>query len=108
MVTWVHVDDHLHAHPKFKAAWEREPAAVGLYLLALSHSGAYLTNGHVDTEFVSSWIRSARRRERTVGALVGCGLWTVDGDGWEIHDYLDYNESRDHVLERRRRKRGER
>jgi len=102
-VTWVRIDDHLHAHPKFKLAWDLEPASVGLELFALSHSAAYLTDGAIDEQFVHSWFRgSATRRRRAVNALVESRLWVPNGSGWQIHDYLDYNESRDSLLARRR------
>jgi hypothetical protein len=103
-MTWVRIDDHLHAHPKFRLAWEIDPTSVGLELFALSHSAAYLTDGMVDDRFVRPWFRSAHRRQRAVDALVEAGLWVPDGSvGWQIHDYLDYNESREQVEERRRR-----
>jgi hypothetical protein len=101
-VAWVRIDDHLHAHPKFRAAWEQEPASVGLELFALSHSAAYLTDGRIDGLFVRSWFRTPRRQHRAVGALVDAGLWVPNGSGWEIHDYLDYNPSREQVTRKRR------
>lgn len=101
-MAWVRIDDHLHAHPKFKAAWEQEPASVGLELFALSHSAAYLTDGHIDEIFVRSWFRTPNRLRRAVDALVNAQLWVPNGNGWEIHDYLEYNESRDRILARRR------
>lgn len=80
-----------------------EAASVGLELFALSYSGAYLTDGHVDEEFVRGWFRTPSRRNRAVGALVDVGLWIPNGaNGWNIHDFLDYNEPRQRVLERRR------
>jgi hypothetical protein len=98
---WIKIDDRLHAHPKFVAAWAADPASVGLELFALSHSAAYLTDGAVDEIFVRSLFRSAARRRRAIAALVDAGLWLPTGDGWVIHDYLDYNESREALLERR-------
>lgn len=102
MMAWVRIDDSLHAHPKFSASWETEPASVGLELFALSYSASYLTDGEVDERFVRSWFDSPTRRRRAVGALVDSGLWVPNGRGWTIHDYLDYNKSRAEVLARRR------
>jgi hypothetical protein len=102
-MTWVRIDDHLHAHPKFRAAWDTEPASVGLELFALSHSAAYLTDGLVDERFVRQWFAGTSRRRRAVSALVDTRLWVpADGGGWRIHDYLDYNESREEIQRRRR------
>jgi hypothetical protein len=101
-MTWVRVDDQLHAHPKIRAAWRTEPAALGLHLLALSYASAYLTDGRIDPEFVRLQIPARAKRERALTALVDAGLWETNGAGWTIHDYLDFNDSRDRVLARRR------
>jgi hypothetical protein len=100
-MAWVRIDDGLHSHPKVIAAWDRDPAAVGLELLALSWSGAHLTDGEVDPSFVGHWFKSSARRRRAVSALEETGLWIPNGSGWQIHDYLEYNEPRAAVLERR-------
>jgi hypothetical protein len=111
-MVWVRIDDKLHSHPKVLAAWEKDPASLGLYLLALSHAGAHLTDGMVDRQTVRQWLPNPIQRRRSVNALVKAGLWAPNGQGWEIHDFLDYNEPRDRVLARRHareaRKRGER
>jgi hypothetical protein len=101
-MTWVRVDDQLHAHPKIRHAWRNEPAAVGLHLLALSYASAYLTDGLIDTEFVRDQIPSRARRDRAVAALEDAGLWERNGGGWTIHDYLDFNDSRERIQARRR------
>jgi hypothetical protein len=100
---WVRIDDQLHAHPKFKRAWNREPSAIGLELFALSYSAAYLTDGRVDSEFVRPWFHTSRRRQRAIDALVESGLWVPNGNGWQIHDFSDYNATRAQIEERRRR-----
>src|SRR5215471_16549145 len=72
-MTWVRIDDKLHAHPKILAAWKAEPASLGLHLLALSFSGAYLTDGLVGASFVEHVLPSTTRRRRATGALVEAG-----------------------------------
>ena len=100
-MVWVKVDDRFYSHPKVQAAWQTEPASIGLEMLALSHSGAHLTDGHVAESFVNSlYFRSNTARQRAIAALVDAGLWVPNGDGWDIHDFLKYNESRDVLLAR--------
>lgn len=102
-MAWVRVDDNLHAHPKIQAAWRRDPGALGLHLLALSYSAAYLTDGAIDAVFVAAQMPAPARRDRAVDALVDAGLWEPNGaDGWQIHDYLDFNDSREEIQRRRR------
>jgi hypothetical protein len=101
-MAWVRIDDQLHAHPKVLHAMSTDPTSVGLHLPALSYSAAYLTDGAVDEAFVRQLLVNRRRRERAIDALVEAGLWLPNGGGWQIHDYLDFNESREHALARRR------
>lgn len=102
-MTWTKIDDQLHAHPKVQQAWQTARASIGLHLLALSHAGAYLTDGRVSEAFVNAQLPVAGERRKAVGALVESGLWdAVEGGGWTIHDYLDFNDSRAKVLIRRR------
>jgi len=108
---WIKIDDRLHSHPKVVDAWRLDPAALGLYLRALSYSGEHLTDGIIREAFVEELFPAPARRDRAVGALLATGLWERNGSGcYAIHDYLDFNESSARVLERRRadarRKRG--
>lgn len=100
-MAWVRIDDRLHSHPKVLRAWAHDPAAIGLHLLALSYSADYLTDGVIGPAFVLTQLPQKRRRDRAVAALVQSGLWERNGEGWIIHDYLDFNESRQQILDRR-------
>lgn len=90
---WTKLDDRFHAHPKVAQAWKADRASIGLYTLALSHASAYLTDGHVSEEFVRTHIPNTAQRRRATDALLDAGLWERNGDGWLIHDFLDYNRS---------------
>lgn len=101
---WVRIDDQLHAHPKVQKAWHACDTSLGLHLLALSHAGCYRTDGYVDPEFVHRQLPQTKIRHRAVKALVDSGLWEANGNGWVIHDYLEYNPSRKSVEEVRRKR----
>lgn len=96
-MTWTKIDDRFHDHPKVQRAWHTCPSSIGLHVFAMSHSAAHLTDGHVSPEFVMTCIPGVAGRKRAVAALVDAGLWEVDGPGWQIHDYLDHNPSREQV-----------
>jgi hypothetical protein len=102
-VSWAKLDDQFHGHRKAKKAWKAHPRALGLHLLAISYCAGHLTDGLVDCEFVEEKIPAGRERAAVVTALVDAGLWAVEGDDWRINDWLDYNPSRQEVLDRRRR-----
>lgn len=97
-MTWTKLDDGFHSHPKVLAAGLE---AVGLHTLALSYSSQYLTDGHVGRAFVER--HAGRRADRLAQQLVDAGLWEPNGgDEWVIHDYLEFNPSREQITARRR------
>jgi hypothetical protein len=92
LMPWGRLDDKFYSHPKIIAAGL---SATGLFALSLSYCAAHGTDGLVPqgalTNF-NGWKPAARR-------LVTIRLWeTVDGGGWRIHDYLDWNPSHEEVL----------
>ncbi len=92
-MTWMKVDDNLHAHPKARRAGLE---AMGLWTLAGSHASAYVAEGREG--FVPSWwVETWPRGKTLAGRLVTAGLWTpetFDGEpGWRFHDWLDANPS---------------
>jgi len=109
-MVWVRIDDDLFSHPKVLHAWTDCPASIGLWTLGLSWVGRQLTDGHIPVEIVQVFMPHKRQRDRATQALENAGLWSPNGNGWEIHDYLDRNLSREQVLDKRRadseRKRG--
>lgn len=89
-MTWVKLDDQLHAHPKIKRAWKCR-TALGLHLMALSYSGCFNTQGFVPADFVEEKLPAKKERERATGVLVESALWEPVERGWQIHDWDVYN-----------------
>lgn len=106
---WANIDDQFHAHRKAKRAW-KSPRALGLHLLAMSYCAGMLTDGFVDDEFIEEKMPRGVERKAATDALVSAGLWERSEDGWQIHDWLEYNPSRASIEEKRakdrQRKRG--
>lgn len=100
-MSWAKVDDRFHTHRKALRAWRGAPRALGLHLLAMSYCAGYLTDGYVDEEFVAEKIARDAERRQTTDALVNAGLWVPEPGGWRIHDWLEYNPSRDATLAKR-------
>jgi len=94
-MSWARLDDKFHGNPKVMAAGL---PALGLYALGLSYSADQLTDGQVPRKLVTGWPGwSAAARQ-----LVEVGLWETTEGGWQVHDYCDWNPSRDQVLRDRR------
>jgi hypothetical protein len=94
-VTWVKIDDGQSSHPKMVRC---DLAAKGLWLDCLTWSAHELTDG-----FIPAGLPKQRgaRGNRLTGQLVAAGLWEIVPGGWQIHDYLEYNPSREQVEEKR-------
>jgi hypothetical protein len=103
-MTWAKVCDTLHGHPK---ALDAGLEAMGLWVRALSHCAAYGSNGHVRRSTAVSLAGTSERAERLARRLVRARLWELhaSGDGWQVHDYLDCNPTRDAVLAEKAAKR---
>ena len=92
---WFKVDDTLHSHPKVRRAGA---AAVGVWATAGSFCMAYKTDGFVPAYYLDGWGKTGATSARR---LVECGLWveaTKDGeDGYQFHDWDDYQPSSDEI-----------
>lgn len=95
-MSWAKLDDRYDDNRKIKRAWRRDRAAVGLHVMAITYCCRHRTNGLVDIEWVEERLPAARERERAIGVLVDLGLFErLDDEHWLVHDYLDYNHSRE-------------
>jgi hypothetical protein len=104
-MTWVRLDDGFPRHPKVRDLSDR---AFRVLVTLWCDSGQYLTNGEIS----ASSARDVVGRSKALNELVSKGLAQVsDGsDGLEcgtvtLHDFLEYNPSRQDVLGRRKAER---
>lgn len=87
---WGRLDDSLYDHPKLDLIEPRHRlAAVGLWTLAISWSNRRLTDGHVPI----ARIRALGGTAAIAGRLVEAGLFEKTGNGYRIHDFLEFNDS---------------
>jgi hypothetical protein len=96
-VPWVRIDDGFPEHPKVAML---SPGAIGLHVTALCYCNRNLTDGQVE-KGIEKRLTSTTNVARYVNELVRRGLWRDEGDAWRIHDYLEYQPSREKVLEER-------
>lgn len=95
---WGRLDDSLYDHPKLDRLPEGERLqGVGLWAVAISWSNRFLTDGHLPRARVEKLGGTVELAE----ALVTAEMFDHDGSGYAIHDFLDFNESRAEVVERR-------
>jgi len=99
-VVWVKLDDKLHGHRKTLALFDGPcPGdSLALWTLAASWCGDQLTDGAVPHSFV----RRSGLDKRAADELVRVGLWERTDEGFQFHDWLERNKSREKVENERR------
>jgi len=107
-MAWFRADDRICEHPKFIAARARGGhSALGVWFHAGTWSNAMQTDGFIP----NTWVM-LNRAETEAAVLAEVGLWHEDAsrDGWQMHDYAEYQPTkaeldakREKDLERKRR-----
>ena len=87
MMAWVRIDDGFPDHPK---ALEAGPLACWLYVCGIAYSNRYLTDGFIPERQVSR-LSECRKPFALASVLVSVGLWERVENGYQIHDYLEYD-----------------
>lgn len=96
-MAWARIDDAIIDHPKVLEAGED---ARDLLIVSIIWCNKHLTDGRVPKAALGVLSRK-KSAEKTAAALVRVGLWHDEGDAWRLHDYLDWNPSREEVEAKR-------
>lgn len=102
-MAWVRLDDHFDEHDKFVAAGYD---AGWMFIRSLANCNRRESDGHIPTAQLAR-IGSdfgPRKRQQLAARLVSVGMWHEPGhdcdrcpdpgEGWQVHDYPDYQLSR--------------
>lgn len=97
---WAKLDDGYWRHPKIVGLTD---GAYRLHVQAIVWACDQLTDGHIPAHVLPLLLPGVTARTATsrAGTLVTAGLWHPDGDGWTIHDFLEYQPTRAGVQSRR-------
>lgn len=98
-MTWAKFEDRFPWHRKVRGLSD---AAFRLHVSAVCWSCEHLTDGRIlraELHLVSD----VKRPTFAAKELVSAGVWDENSErtGWEVHDFLLYNESRETILSRR-------
>lgn len=100
------IDDRVRGHLKFIRAGTD---AAWLFICALGWSREQMTDGFIPDDILSSLWAGFKHPDRLAQRLVdarktpdGAGLFERVKGGYQIHDFEEYNDSRDAILQRRR------
>jgi len=123
-MAWVQIDDGFSQHPKVVKAG---PLAMAMQIAALCYSNRNLTDGFIPwpvAQTLLSWeFLDPTEEEKgqkkykiavtcgmtgddvkpdfVIGLLLDAGIWEVVDGGYMIHDYKDYQLSKQQVIQRR-------
>jgi hypothetical protein len=99
---WGRLDDDLNDDPKLSALTD---SAFRLWVAGLVYCNKHLTDGFIPESEVQYFRLKAKNRAPLVAELctpqtsLGKGpLWHKVENGYTMHDYLDWNDSRDKVM----------
>lgn len=93
-MTWLKIDDNFAQHPKVAALAD---AAFRLHVSAMCYASRNLTDGFIPQSVLRMLAWKSSDPDNDAIELVQAGLWDTEPDGWRIHDYLEYNPSRDEI-----------
>lgn len=100
-MTWVKLDDGFPRHPKVRRL---SPVAFTLHVCGLCWCAEYLTDGVIlDGQVRDVSDLTPKQAEKGAGELVDRKLWDRIDGGYRIHDFLEYNPSREKVEAERAR-----
>lgn len=94
---WGRLDDGLYDHPKLDELGRDRLAGVGLWTLAISWCNRRLTDGFLPLDRIRLLGGTTQLADR----LVTAGLFDSHPEGYRVHDFLAFNESREQVESRR-------
>jgi hypothetical protein len=109
---WVKIDDNFANHPKVLKAG---PLGIAMQVAALCYCNHYLTDGFIPASAVPGLLNlnglgmrmwagelmgggEDATWEFIVEDLLNAGLWHEIDGGYQIHDYLDYQPSKEKVI----------
>ncbi len=95
-MTWVKLDDQFADHPKVLMAG---PLASWLYVCGLTYCSRLLTDGFIPTAQVRR-LADVDNAQELANKLVEVGLWDIVDNGFQIHDYLQYNPTAESIKSR--------
>jgi hypothetical protein len=90
---WARLDDGWYDHPKIVASG---PYGMALHAWCISYCARHLTDGYLRKNVIPAWAKP-----QGVKALLEVGLMEEVPGGYAVHDFLDWNPSRQQVLEER-------
>ena len=96
-MSWIKIDDSIGGHPKSLAISDSQYlAAIGLHILAIAYCNAHRTDGVLPKRAIK--LLAPKRPRYPIQELIKVGYWHDIGESYEIHDYLDWQQSAGQIV----------
>ena len=94
-MTWIKIDDGFPDHPK---VFTLSDLAFRIHIKALCYSGKYLTDGFIPMALANQF---SGNKIKAIAELCSAGLWRekMTENGFQIHNYLEHQASKERVEE---------
>ena len=96
---WSKFDDQFYMNPKIAMLSRDEQ---DLYIAAIIYCNGQLTDGFIPAgvlPMLAAWSKIEANAQAIASHLLDAGLWEMSTNGYQIHDFLDWNLSKADVLE---------
>jgi hypothetical protein len=95
-MAWARIHDGAMNNPKILGLIDwKSPFCVWVW--GLSYCQLQLTDGFIPDSALPNRVAA-----KTAHQLVAAALWTHHADGFRVHDYLDWNDSRETIMRKRK------
>jgi hypothetical protein len=92
MSPWVRIDENALDHPKIGGLTD---GAFRLWVQGLAYCQKFLTDGFIN-DLATRGLHAYSPKRKAM--LLEAGLWDRSEAGIRVHDYLQWNDSREHVM----------
>jgi hypothetical protein len=89
---WANFDDKFPRHPKVRRLSD---AAFRLHVSGICHSAEWKLDGRIPADEIPDLV--PRFKPAHLAELANHGIWIDGGDYYDIHDYLQWNRSRQQI-----------
>ena len=89
---FLNLDDNFADHPKIDGLSD---GAFRLHVAGMCFAAKHLTDGHIPVARVDRLMR--RYKRQYLAELLEAGIWRPADAGYSIHDYLDWNRSKEQI-----------
>lgn len=95
-MTWVRIDDEFPDHKKIAGL---SNDAFCLHVTAMCWAAKWQTDGKLPGKLLGKLGWRCQEPASAAAELVAANVWEITPEGWEIHDFSEYNPTKEKIAE---------